>query len=319
MENFKILAESLFTKFETRMWRKEKDAFLEHCKTEFAKLGYDDSDITIKHNRNMFGLTSKNLLVGSPDADILITAHYDTPGNNGFLLAATPIVGMKVFNILFFVIIVGAAFFRVPLQSAALDILFNVFIILMVVFSIIKNKHNHNDNTSGVLGVFNMAALAAGNPELRKKCAFELFDHEELGLVGSHSFAKWRKKNYPGKENVAVINFDCIGNGDVLVVMTKKEHQGWNQIADFLQCEGFDVVRTRSSALTASSDHAHFPMGVSLLYQKRSLLGPPYIPKIHTGGDTVCDLEGIDKLCASIYKYISDKPSGTSSNSQNSE
>ena len=176
--------------------------------------------------------------------------------------------------------------------------------------SSIKNKHNHNDNTSGVIGVYNMAAMIAQSPELKKRCAFVLFDHEELGLVGSHAFAKWRKKNYPDKEYLNVINFDCIGNGDVLAVMANKKHKGWDQIFGFLQSEGFDAAKVRGSIFTATSDHASFPIGVSLLYMQKSLLGPLYIPLIHTQKDAVCDIEKIEKLCSSVYKYIE-----TSSNS----
>lgn len=310
MENtrFKSFAQSLFTKHETRMWRKEKDIFLNYCRTEFKALGYHDSEITIREDRNMLGFKSRNLLIGPPDADILITAHYDTPGRNGFLLLLAPVFGILLGSMtLMFPLFFGVGFLTglLGLSEGSLLASFLPLLLLIAIPSLIKNPHNHTDNTSGVLGVFNLAARIAENPELRKKCAFVLFDHEEVlpGLLGSKAFAKWRKRNHPDKVQGKVINLDCIGTGDVLTVMAKKKHRGQNDIAAFLQKEGFPVKKVRSG-LTGNSDHAVFPRGVSLLYQKRSLLGPLYIPKIHSGRDTVCDLDQVDRLCGVVYQYI---------------
>jgi len=287
------------------MYRKEKDAFLEHCKQEFAQLGYDD--VIVKEDKNMFGGTSRNLVVGPLDADILVTAHYDTPGRNGFLLLLSPLVGSLGANLVFmFIIMLASVFANVdPWVSYATTVFFWV---LMISF-FVKNKNNYNDNTSGVLGVYKVAELVSSNPELKARCAFILFDHEEIfpGLLGSKAFAKWRTKNHPDKANGVVINMDCIGIGEVLSVMTKKKHDKFNNIAEFMQQEGFAVEKARGG-LAGNSDHASFTNGVSLLYKKRSLLGPTYIPKIHTNRDTVCNLEQVEHLCGAIYRYI-DKPS----------
>jgi len=80
--NVKNLAESFFANFETRARRKEKDAFIERTKEGFREIGYTDEEMMIQSSR--FG--GKNLVVGSPDADFLLTAHYDTPGRNGWML-----------------------------------------------------------------------------------------------------------------------------------------------------------------------------------------------------------------------------------------
>jgi len=285
------------------MWRREKDAFLAHCAAEFAKLGY--TEITVREEKG--GLTSKNLLVGPADAQVLVTAHYDTPGRSGFFLAANPIGGGVLSMILIAVLLFGLGFARGFFNNGYADFAMNLLPFALTVPLLIRNRHNRNDNTSGVLGVLRVAQLAANDPELRGKCAFVLFDHEEIGLVGSRAFAKWRKKHYPEKAGGLVINLDCIGNGDVLSVMTKKEHAHWHKMAEFMQNEGYNAVKGRGSLL-ATSDHAHFENGVSLLFQKRSLLGPLYIPKIHTGRDRLCDLEQVERLCASVCKYIEESP-----------
>lgn len=302
----KPFAECLFTKHETRMYRKEKDAFLGHCKEEFAQLGYD---VTVKEDRNALGMTSKNLVAGPLDADILITAHYDTPGRNGLMLLFTPLLGALLGSLLFmFGFDFLARFLEVnfgnsmPSWAPSIRVIFGL---ILIASFFLKNKHNHNDNTSGVLGVYQVAALVAQNPELKARCAFVLFDHEEVmpGLLGSKAFAKWRRQHHPDKAGGMVINLDCIGVGDVLTVMTKKKHDGWHNMADFLEKENFDVRKVRGG-LTGNSDHAPFPGGVSLLFQKRALLGPLYIPSIHSGRDKVCDLGQIERLCGTVYHYM---------------
>ena len=202
INSLNALAENFFAKFASRFRRKEKDAFLEYCITELSELGYSEEEIFIQ--KSGFG---KNLIIGPQDADILITAHYDTPANNGFLLFANPLVGQALGNLVLIFVMAALSFLSglvVSLSGSLLTILpliVNIVIlVLLVLCFIIKNKNNHNDNTSGVLGVFSTASLVAKNPELRKKCAFVLFDNEELGLLGSSAFAKWRNKNFPGKK-----------------------------------------------------------------------------------------------------------------------
>ena len=301
------VVENLFTKFETRFRRKEKNAFLEYCIAEFKELGYNDEEITVQKSK-----LGKNLIVGRPDADTLVTAHYDTPANNGFLLCASPIVGQVLANV-FTVLIFGIIALAVNIVSVIISVTLGledfpftqsyVLIALFICSFLIKNKHNHNDNTSGVIGVFNIAAIAAENPELRNKCAFVLFDNEEWGLLGSQAFSKWRNKNFPDKKNVNVINLDCIGNSDILLVAAKNRHEGLDNIADFLQKEDFDVVKKRSMMIYLS-DHAHFERGVMLSFVKESKLKFIYMPKVHTNKDTFCDLPNIERLSASLCKYI---------------
>ena len=80
------IAENFFTKFETRFGRKEKDKFLDYCTEEFKKLGYNDDEIMIQ--KSIFG---KNLIAGPPDADILVTAHYDNWGGVFDMFSGLPL------------------------------------------------------------------------------------------------------------------------------------------------------------------------------------------------------------------------------------
>jgi len=313
--NVQNLADRFFSKFETRARRKEKDAFLACAKEGFRELGYTDAEMSIQQS----GLGGKNLIIGAPDADVLFTAHYDTPGRNGWLMmpcvktvgmSLAALVGLFLFVVLAVPGILLNIFGTDIAHYATLDLLLRLFpIVIFFGILFIKNPHNHNDNTSGCIGVYNVATIIAENPTLRERCAFVLFDMEEQGLLGSGAFAKWRSKTYPGKEQSYVINLDCIGVGEHLILASTKKpiaEAERAKMAQFLQGEGFDTIEKTSSLLGYLSDHAKFDRGVMLAFLRRAKLGGLYIPNIHTGRDRECDLEQIERLSASVVKYVSE-------------
>jgi len=314
-ENVQKLANSYVTDYPTRTKKKAKEAFIERTKEGFRELGYTDQEM-MEHN-SFFG--GKNLIIGPPDADYIFTAHYDTPGRNGwFVLPFSKVLGMGISSLIgaamISVIVFGLGFitgfigFNVETYSIIIDIL--PILAIVVAFSLlfaVKNPHNHNDNTSGCIGVYNVATIIQGYPELRERSAFILFDNEEIGLFGSTAVAKWRKKKYPEKKNSLVINMDCIADGDVLVVASRgksivKEER--EKLAQFLSNEGFEALQKKSSILGYLSDHANFSRGIMLSFARRSKLGGLYLPNIHTGKDRVWDLEQIGRLSESVVKYV---------------
>jgi len=314
--NVKNLAESIFEKFPARYTRKTKEPFIEQMKQSFREIGYTDEEMMIQ--QSAFG--GKNLVVGPPDADILFTAHYDTPARNGWmmLLPLAKYLGMGLATLLSTPIILflvnpglvlrlfGITLVDHATLEAVQPLLFLAVLLLM--FGI-KNPHNHNDNTSGCIGVYNVATIVAEAPALRARCAFVLFDMEEAGLLGSAAFAKWRRKNYPGKENSLVINLDCIADGDILGVCSTTKRAAAAErarVAQFFQAEGFETLQKTSNLFGYLSDHAKFQRGVGLMFLRRSRLGGLYIPGIHTGADTVCDLDRIERLSKTIVQYVSE-------------
>ncbi|MCL2194948.1 MAG: M28 family peptidase [Oscillospiraceae bacterium] len=288
--DFHQLAERLFAQHPTRMWKKEKAPFLQTCTEEFAKLGYQAQVMEFSAS----GITSRNLVVGNPDAPLVFTAHYDTPGRTGFLMLGSRLWGAVGSQIALlaavFLITVVIGFFNVPWLGLLITP-------LMLVPFFLKNKQNRNDNTSGVLAVFRMVELLADSP-LRDNCAFVLFDHEEVGLLGSQGFARQHNRG-------TVINFDCVGTGDVLAVMARKKQQPLQaHMMQFLQSRGEEPAKI-NSILLGSSDHAHFNNAVSLLYYQRSRLGPLALGNVHSRRDTVCELAKITRLCDLMLAYVS--------------
>jgi hypothetical protein len=264
------------------MWKKEKIPFLQTCTEEFARLGYAAQVVEFNNN----GIISRNLVVGEPNAKFFFSAHYDTPGRTGFLMMGSRLWGSVGSQLALCALILLISFLGGILDTPWL---MSLILLLMPLPFFLKNKHNRNDNTSGVLAVFRMAELLANSP-LRDQCAFVLFDHEEVGLLGSQAFAKHHNQG-------TVINFDCVGAGDVLAVMARrKQYALQTQMMEFLQSRGEKPVKI-NSLLLGSSDHAHFNNAISLLYYQRSRLGPLYLGNVHTKHDIVCDLTKIMRLC----------------------
>ena len=320
--NVSKLAETFFTKHEVRTRRKEKEPFIKCVEEGFREIGYTDAEMIIQKSR----MGGSNLVIGKPDAEIIFTAHYDTPMRNGRIaMPFSSIVG-KIPATLLGVILMGiciALIYSPRILVSLLEVdgtetivyyiigllfslLFLVYMFAILFF--VKNPHNHNDNTSGCLGVYNVATIIANDANLRGKCAFVFFDREEIGLLGSSAFAKWRNKLYPGNEDCLVINLDCIAVGDVLVVASKTKEPilaERKKLAQFFRDKSFDTVEKKSNMYGYLSDHANFSRGFMIAFLRRSKLGPLYIPNIHTAKDKVCDLEQIEKLSESLVEYIS--------------
>jgi len=320
-ENIQKLANSYFTDYPTRTKKKTKKAFIDRTKEGFRELGYTDQEIL--EQKSFWGGT--NFVVGPPDADYVFTAHYDTPGRNGWLalpfsrvlgMGLSSAIGAMVPFLILFVLnfatgaVRGTVVGEGTVEIYALTIEFLPFLLtvmMMILLFAIKNPHNHNDNTSGCIGVYNVATIILDYPELRNRCAFVLFDNEEVGLFGSMAFAKWRRKKYPEKKHSLFINMDCIADGDVLIVASGEKpivRDEREKLAQFLSDKGFETIQKRSSLLGYLSDHAHFRKGMMLAFARRSKLGGLYLPNIHTAKDRVCNLEQIERLCDSVVRYV---------------
>ncbi|MCL2056437.1 MAG: M28 family peptidase [Oscillospiraceae bacterium] len=311
VKEIQATAQTIFEKYETRFGRREKDAFLEFCSSRFKGLGYAEDEISI--HKSALG---KNLVVGPIDADILVTAHYDTPAHNGYIAlpfvrifgqALSTLLGAVILLVIFFLSgVAGGVLYGIGVIPSLYLIHIVNYIVLALLVALVflfKNKHNRNDNTSGVLGVLAVAALAAQNPGLKKKCAFVLFDNEEKMLWGSYAFAAHRRKTCPKKSGSPVINLDCIGDGDVLAVASPKKHEVWDKLAEHFREDGFETEK-KHSMLIYMSDHANFSRGVMVSFARRSRLGPLYLPNVHTRRDTVCDLDLIERLGGSVCRFV---------------
>ncbi len=300
-----------------RYSRDQKSAFLLDVKRTLHNTGYKPEQIDEQRLGGLFG--TRNLIIGNPDAEYLITAHYDTPGRNGFLLGTSPLVGQTGANIfmmsMMIIFLLAEAWLLTRIleqpEPSVLDVISAFFapalalMALMLIPMLIVNRSNSNDNTSGVTCVLECAIKALEDPALMDRCCFVLFDNEEWGLIGSLGFAAERKKRKVDEKKHFVINLDCVGVGDVLAsVTTGTPGERCKALTDSLSSIGHPVECKRSE-LVFMSDHAAFPDAVMLSYMNRSKLGPLYIPNIHSRKDTECDNSLVAGLAEHLCGYLS--------------
>lgn len=196
---------------------------------EFAIKEFKGTTLKVFENKK----NKPKSLISSTTTEIkcVITAHYDTPGRSLLILPFLKILnryspfckwdskGGDIKNIIEsipFILIFIMAFTASILTDN--DIFIYGFALLCLVDVIstfsIANPNNYNDNTSGILALFSIAEKVKNKNNL-DKTLFIFCDKEERGLKGSKYIFKKRQKDF---RNKPVINLDCIGNGDTLII-----------------------------------------------------------------------------------------------------
>ena len=294
--------------FPIRKSKKQKQAFRESVMTFVQDLGY-----SVTTEKGSMG--AQNVIIGDPEkAKYLVTAHYDTPARMFFPNFITPcnlplylgyqflIVGLFVL----FAVACGAAGMMLTQDEnlAYLIGYWSYWIPLLLMILGPANKHNANDNTSGVVTVLEI--LRSLPESHRHKVCFILFDLEEAGLVGS---ASHRKTHKAATEKQIVLNLDCVGDGDEMMMFPNKKLR-----ADATAMDALDRITGvfgekslnlhRKGFSVCPSDHKNFPLGVGIMaFSRKKFLGL-YCDKIHTDRDRNLDLTNVNILRAAITTLI---------------
>ncbi len=293
------LSKQILADYQVRKTTKQKTQFIEFLSNELSKSGIR---LTIEQG----GLVnSRNLIVGDVEkAKVLYTAHYDTAPRLPFPNFITPqnmlVYGLIMFGIglLFFVILV---FFEVLLLfmtgHSSIPRIFPYIMTIGVCTLMLfgpANKHTANDNTSGVITL--VETMLAMSEEQRSAAAFVFFDHEEIGLFGSHYFAKQHRKHLV---NTPVINFDCVSDGDTILLITKPaiEKQIRTQLIEcYPSTKQKEVIVTSQKGTFYPSDQRQFKTGIGVAaFRKKRWIGL-YLSRIHTMKDTILQEENIELL-----------------------
>lgn len=297
-------------KFPIRKKGEQKDAFLKYAAGKAQSMGYTARVEDIKNNRN--------LIVGNPEsARVVFTAHYDTPAVMPFPNFITPR------NILFYtlyqlipvscIILIGVL--AVLLCQAVFKItefnqLYAIFMVcylgcLMLMLMGPANKHNANDNTSGIA---TLLCIMEKLPEsVRSKAAFIFFDNEEKHMQGSGSYARQHKDV---KQNTLIINLDCVGDGAHFLCIAKRgaiQHTLYPLLQETLISSDTKTLQhIPSLGSVYPSDQTSFRCGTAICACKKAPVIGHYMNRIHTKHDTVCDLSNLDflsdRLCAFVQK-----------------
>lgn len=298
----------VLTNFEIRKTKKQKAAFIHAVTAYVQRCGYESA---VENGK--FG--SRNLVFGDPEkADFLVTAHYDTPASIGlpnFVNPCNPVMFI-LWQILILIPFFAGAFLAGLLVSLVTENMAIVFwagyityfgMLALMMFGP-ANRHNANDNTSGVVTVLEIMSTLPEN--LREKVCFVLFDLEEAGLIGSSSY---RKAHKAATDRQTVINLDCVGDGNHIVLFPNKKLKQDKARMSQLQkmvavCGKRSIQIHRDGFAYCPSDHKHFPYGVGVMaFHRKKGLGL-YCDRIHTWRDTVLEQTNVNILRAAIISMI---------------
>lgn len=293
---------------EVRKTKKQKTEFL------LAAMSYAQSQ-RYSARIEKASLGARNLVIGDDDrAQILLTAHYDTPAcmflPNFITPKCLPIY--ILYQLLLVAIPVGLgiltgifvnALTDLPALSKILGYLVGVGLYLLLILGP-ANRHNANDNTSGVVTV--LETMASMPENLRHKVAFVLFDLEEAGMIGSSAYRKAHKAT----SRQLVINLDCVGEGDEIFFIPNKAVKAdeglMAKLSHFADTWGSKTLSLHQKGLFFyPSDQMMFPKALAVAAFKRHKLFGPYLGKIHTGRDRNLDVTNVNILRAALISLIS--------------
>lgn len=290
--------------YEIRKSREQKNAFIEMLRKNYG------GALTVEESRYIG--KAENIIIGDPEkAKIVFTAHYDTcarlPFPN-FITPKNPLVYIVYQIILAVVMLIPA--FGLTLLTAVLSKSLPEFVALvlteLMMFAVVgfelwwmlagpENKHTANDNTSGIVTVLTLADKLGFDDY-----AYILFDKEEMGLLGSTAFAK----QHPNvKNNTLIVNFDCVSDGDNMLMAFSKAAQSTelyakiSENADRIMGEyGKTPVVTSLSTTIYPSDQQVFRKSAAVASLKRAKFIGLYMDRIHTANDTVFMEDNINAL-----------------------
>ena len=298
----------VLTHYEVRKSKKQKTAFLTAVTAYATSQRYSS-----KIEKGQFGC--RNLVIGDAEhAEYLITAHYDTCAWMPIPNFVTPFnlpVYILYQIVLLAVMLAGAI---VPgmlarLLGASEEVALSVAGIFywIWIFALMfgpANRHCANDNTSGVVTLLEIMASMPDN--LRGKVAFVLFDMEEAGLIGS---ASYRKSHKSATDRQIVLNMDCVGDGDEIVLIPNKRLRRddcamakFQPLCGSFGCKSLHVHR--KGFVFYPSDQANFPLGVAIAALRCNRWIGRYYGRIHTHRDTVLDRTNVNVLRAALISLI---------------
>ncbi len=301
----------ILNNLQVRRSSKQKQEFFDYVKKISEEKGYPVYLETLG-----MVIKNKNIIVGDIyKAKYVFGAHYDTCAWMPFPNFLTPLslfwyIVYQLFLLILIVLInsLFAVILTFIIKDAGLiqklsSIFFWAFIIQMLAgFS---NKHTVNDNTSGII---TLLELISSIPEDKKdEVCFVFFDNEEIGLLGSSAF----KNNYKNiMQNKLLINFDCVSDGDNLLLVSKKkffeENKSLSKSFELnLEKYNKNLLYYDNKKAFYPSDNLNFENGIGVAALKKNYLFGYYLNRIHTSKDTIFDDSNIEYIKESIIDFIS--------------
>jgi len=295
------LSKEIFDHYQVRKTKKQKDAFIQLLKQHYPDLKVQEGGFS----------KSRNLILGDVEhAEFIFTAHYDTcprlPFPN-FITPKNPLLYIGYAILITVPIILTVFILSALVRFLTDDFLINYFATLFIYFGVFSfllagpaNKHTANDNTSGVITLCELYDRLT--PEERTRTAIVFFDNEESGLFGSRLFKKMYQKQM---RNKLLINFDCVSDGDnILIASSKTARSKWNIEKHFTTSGAKVPMLEKAECVFYPSDQLGFPNTVAVAALKHNRLLGYYMDRIHTAKDTVFDEANIEYLCTGMHALV---------------
>ena len=297
------LSRKILENYQIRKTGKQKLAFIELLREHYPELQIEEGGL----------IKCRNIIIGDlDDADVVLSAHYDTcaamPIPN-FITPKKPFLTIAYSLMIVIPIFMAVLLLNIGLNMISANYWLHYFIAIGLYFGLLgllvlgpANKHTANDNTSGVV---TLCELLERLPEdLRNKAAFVFFDHEETGLLGSLFFRKQHKELM---KNKLLINFDCVSDGDhLLLAATKTAKEAYSEKFEqaFVSNDTKSIMLDSLEKVYYPSDHSGFHVALAAAALKHHRFLGYYMDKIHTSRDTEFDEANIDLLCGCVQKFL---------------
>jgi hypothetical protein len=283
----------------------QKEAFRADVQCYLRELGYES-------HLEACGKHGQNIVFGPQEtAGYLITAHYDTPATIGIPNTCTPCNGLLSWLKYLASVALGACssagtFLLISEGYAIPGILLMTALVafLYLMRNGPANVNNANDNTSGIVTLLEIARTLP--VQHRSKVCFVLFDLEEQGTKGS---AAYRKAHKEITEKQIMLNLDCVGDGDYILLMPNKMLRKDTAFISKLKYLGGwfgkkQILVVDNGFCKYNSDHKNFPIAVGVgAFHKHKRKGY-VLDKIHTKHDTNLEITNVNLLRAALTTLI---------------
>lgn len=194
------------------------------------------------------------------------------------------------------------------LNNLKLNIIVAILYLWMITI-IIPNRNNYNDNSSGVIALLNIAHEVSRNNEYgdkKEKIAFVFFNNEEWGFLGSAHMKRYWNKNEISLENKKIINIDCVGAGNNIMITHGKNENLANNLEESLKKSEKEIIKYRYKIMPLSDEYNFKKYNIAgiVFCNKTIIPGGYYIPLVHSSRDKILDLENVRWLTKKVLDLI---------------
>ena len=243
---------------------------------------------------------------------MFLTAHYDTASRMVVpdFVSPTNVAAHVLYHALVALVLIVLALavsFAVsfPLNQPGLMLpLFLILLVGLLFFAAFgpANLSNANGNASGVLALLAIAKIVRRDDRV----CIVFFDNNARNLLGAGAF----KKAHPdAAQSCLFLNFDCVGDGDHLLLMPSRPCRWDEKLLSALE-EGFQNTEAIQAHLLTKglnyypSDHRKFKFHVATAACRYVGGLGYYIPHLRTKKDTILKTENIDCIAESIARFL---------------